>query len=150
MTILSRFPQLLQVAAPAGGNNQFVSTIVMFGLVFLIFYFLIIRPQSKRQKETKRMLAEIKKGDKIQTIGGIRGTIVSVKEDSIIVKVDSSCDMEFVRSAIATVINPETKAVAKPKEKAAAEPKVKAAAKPKAKSTVKPSAKAKDKKDPKS
>ena len=107
-------PLLLQ----QGGNVQALSTIVMFGLVFLIFYFLIIRPQNKRQKKTKLMLEQLKKGDKVQTIGGIRGSVLSVKEESIIVKVDDSCSMEFVRSAIANVINPEDeeKSSKKPKE----------------------------------
>lgn len=104
---------LLQAAAPQGGSGQLISTLVMFGLVFLIFYFLIIRPQNKRQKETKRMLDQLKKGDKIQTIGGIRGTILSVKEETVIVKVDDDAKLEFVRSAIANVINPENKAADK-------------------------------------
>jgi preprotein translocase subunit YajC len=109
MISLFQSANLLQ-AAPAGGSAQLMSTLVMFGLVFLIFYFLIIRPQNKRQKETKQMLDQLKKGDKIQTIGGIRGKITSVKEDSVIVEVDNDTKMEFVRSAIATVINPESKA----------------------------------------
>ncbi len=108
MNNLFNFSQFLQ-AAPAGGNPQALSTIVMFGLIFLIFYFLIIRPQNKRQKESKAMLEKLKKGDKVQTIGGVRGVIHSVKDDSIIVKVADSCNMEFVRSAIANVITPEEK-----------------------------------------
>lgn len=106
--------QVLQ-QVPVGGNGQFLTTAVMFGLIFLIFYFLIIRPQNKRQKETKRMLGQLKKGDKIQTIGGIRGSIVSVKEETIILKVDDSSNLELVRSAIANVINPD----GKPQDKAA-------------------------------
>jgi preprotein translocase subunit YajC len=100
---------LLQTAAPAGGSGSMLYTLGMFGLVFLIFYLLIIRPQNKRQKETKAMLDQLKKGDKVQSIGGIRGVIKSVKEDSVVVTVDTNTDMEFVRSAIANVINPEAK-----------------------------------------
>ena len=58
--------------AAAGGSM--VTTLITFGVIILIFYFLIIRPQRKRDKEAKAMLAAIKKGDKIVTIGGIRGT----------------------------------------------------------------------------
>jgi preprotein translocase subunit YajC len=74
-----------------------------FAAIIAIFYFLIIRPQNKRQKETQKMLAALKKGDKIVTIGGIHGVIQSVKESSVIVKVDESTKLEFNRSAISSV-----------------------------------------------
>jgi preprotein translocase subunit YajC len=96
---------------PAGGAAQdptssMISTIVMFGLVFVVFYFLIIRPQNKKQKNTKKMLAALKKGDKVQTIGGIRATVqlVKEKEDSVILKVDENTTIEFARSSIANVL----------------------------------------------
>ena len=80
-------------------------TLIMFGAVILIFYVLIIRPQKKRDKEAKDMLAAIKKGDKIVTIGGIRGTVAIVKESTIIVKVDDNTRIEFSKSAISAVLN---------------------------------------------
>lgn len=97
------------MGAPATGANadptgQLVSTVVMFGLVFVVFYFLIIRPQNKKQKETKKMLEALKKGDKVQTIGGLRGTVWQLKEDSVIIKADDDAKLEFVRSAIASVL----------------------------------------------
>lgn len=95
--------QLLQTPAAAGGDSM-IFTFVVFGAVFLIFYLMIIRPQNKKQKETQKMIEALKKGDKVQTIGGIRGTVFSVKEDSIIVKVDDNTKMEFVRNAVATVL----------------------------------------------
>ncbi len=94
---------LLQEAQPSG-SGQLVTTIITFGLVFVIFYFLIIRPQNKKQKETKRMLSALKKGDKVVTIGGIRGTIQTLKEDSLILKVDANTKLEFSRSAISNVL----------------------------------------------
>lgn len=99
---------LLQAGAPAAGaqgGGQLMMTVVTFGLVFLIFYFLILRPQNKRQKEQTRMQESLKKGDKVVTIGGIRGSIVSVKEDSVVLKVDDNAKLEFNRSAVSTVIN---------------------------------------------
>ncbi|MFP4383885.1 MAG: preprotein translocase subunit YajC [Spirochaetia bacterium] len=90
--------------AGASGSGQLVSTIVIFGLVFLIFYFLIIRPQNKKQKETKKMLEALKKGDRVVTIGGIHGTINSIKGDRIILKIDGNTKMEFSRSAISGVV----------------------------------------------
>lgn len=77
-----------------------------FGLVFVVFYFLIIRPQNKKQKEAKKMMAALKKGDKVQTIGGLRGVVwqVKEKEDAIVIKTEDDVKLEFVRSAIASVI----------------------------------------------
>lgn len=81
-----------------------------------IFYFLIIRPQSKKQKETKKMLEALKKGDKIVTIGGIHGVIQTVRESSVIVKVDESTKLEFARSAISSVITQAKEEEKKPEE----------------------------------
>ena len=91
-------------AAPSGGSGQLVTTVVTFGLVILIFYFLIIRPQNKKQKATKQMLAEVKKGDKVVTIGGIRGTVQRVSEETIVIKVDDKTKLEFSKSAVSSVL----------------------------------------------
>lgn len=111
MNAISHGLVLLQ-AATANPTGQMVSTLVTFGLVFVIFYFLSIRPQNKKQKEMQKMIAGVKKGDKIVTIGGIHGTVYSVKEGTVVVKVDDDCKIEFSKSAIATV------SVAKAEEKA--------------------------------
>jgi preprotein translocase subunit YajC len=87
-----------------GGAGDMFTTLIPFILIIAIFYFLIIRPQNKKQKETQRMLAALKKGDKIVTIGGIHGVIQSVKESSVVVKVDENTKVEFSRSAISTVV----------------------------------------------
>jgi preprotein translocase subunit YajC len=105
--LLNFFPVLMGVpqgggAAPAGGSG--LTMIFTFGAVILIFYFLIIRPQSKKQKETKRMLADLKKGDKVVTIGGIRGTVQKVSEETIIVRVDDATKLEFSKSAVSSVV----------------------------------------------
>jgi preprotein translocase subunit YajC len=98
--IIGNFP-LLQ----SGGSGQLATTFVTFGLVFVIFYFLIIRPQNKKQKEAKMMLTALKKGDRVATIGGIRGVIHSVKDDAVIIKVDDATKIEFSKSAVAAVLN---------------------------------------------
>jgi len=102
MNAISKGLVLLQAAA-ANPTGQMVSTLVTFGLVFVVFYFLIIRPQNKKQKEMKNMIAGVKKGDKIVTIGGIHGTVHAVKEGTVVVKVDDDCKIEFSKSAVATV-----------------------------------------------
>jgi preprotein translocase subunit YajC len=97
------------MAAPdgqaSGGGNPLVS-FVPFILIIAIFYFLIIRPQNKKQKETQKMLDSLKKGDKVVTIGGLHGTIQSVKDKSVIVKIDDNVKVEFSRSAISSVETP--------------------------------------------
>ncbi len=94
---------LLQAAAAPEGSM--LSMIAPFALIFVIFYFFIIRPQNKKQKETKKMIDALKKGDKVVTIGGIHGVVSSTKEQSVIVKVDDNAKIEFSRSAIAAVVN---------------------------------------------
>jgi preprotein translocase subunit YajC len=87
-----------------GGAGGLVGTFLPFILIIGIFYFLIIRPQNKKQKETQKMLSALKKGDKIITIGGVHGVISTVRESSVVVKVDDNTKVEFSRSAIATVV----------------------------------------------
>jgi len=92
------FP-LLQTSG--AGQYMFFVTLA---LVFFIFYFLLIRPQRKEQKEREAQIAGVKKGDKIITIGGIHGFVTLTKERTIVIKVDEGCKMEINRSAIATVL----------------------------------------------
>jgi preprotein translocase subunit YajC len=94
---------LLQTAS-AGGSGSLLMSMALIAIIFLISYFLMIRPQNKKQKETEKMIAALKKGDKIVTIGGIHGVVSSTKEQTVIVKVDDNAKMEFSRSAIAQVI----------------------------------------------
>jgi preprotein translocase subunit YajC len=101
--IISTYP-LLQA------DGSWVNTLSTFGLIggmFLIFYFLLIRPQQKKQKELKRMLESLKKGDKVVTIGGVWGTINEVKEKTVIVKVDDNTKLEYSRDAISQVVSRE-------------------------------------------
>ncbi len=97
------FLPFLQAAGGTQGSS--FTMIIAVALIFAIFYLFIIRPQNKKQKETEKMIAAIKKGDKIITIGGIHGVVSSTKEQTVIVKVDESCKLEFSRSAIASVVN---------------------------------------------
>ena len=106
---------LAQNAPAANPTGSMISTIVTFGLVFVIFYFLIIRPQNKKQKEAQKMIEAVKKGDKVVTIGGVHATVASVKETTVVLKVDDNVKMEFSKSAIQAV-------TAKGEEKAEAAP----------------------------
>lgn len=94
---------LVLMAADSASSASMTSSLIMFAAIILIFYFLIYRPQKKRDKEAKAMLAAMKKGDKVVTIGGIHGTVVTVKDKTVVVKVDDSARIEFSKEAISSV-----------------------------------------------
>jgi preprotein translocase subunit YajC len=104
MSVTTSFALL--AAAPAGGG----SGITMLPLLLLIplMYFVMIRPQQKRQKQWQQMLGSIKTGDKVTTAGGIRGIILSIKDDAIIIRVaPDNLKIEVAKSAIASVTTQE-------------------------------------------
>ena len=100
---MSFIPFLTAGAEQVAGPGSLATSFIPLLLIIVIFYFFLIRPQNKKQKETQRMLSALKKGDKVITIGGIHGVISSVKENTVIVKVDDDCKIEFNRTAISTV-----------------------------------------------
>ena len=104
--MFNNFPLLTGAAAgggAAGGSSSYIQILMIVG-VFAVFYLLIIRPQRKKQKETKQMLESVKKGDKVTSIGGIRGTVKNVSENTVIVEVDNKgTTLEFTKSAIGSV-----------------------------------------------
>ena len=76
----------------------------LLALFFVAMYFLMIAPQQRKQKKWQEMLSQLKSGDKVTTNGGIRGTVLSVKDDVVVVRVQpDGVKLEFVRSAIAAV-----------------------------------------------
>jgi preprotein translocase subunit YajC len=87
-----------------GGGGGLISTLIMFGAIFLIFYFMIIRPQQKRSKERDKMLSNLEKGDKIVTSGGIHGIIAGLEEKTALVQVGDNIKLKIERSAITSVI----------------------------------------------
>lgn len=116
------FISFLQNAAQtASGSANLLGTVVPFILIIVIFYFFLIRPQNKKQKETEKMINALKKGDRVVTIGGIHGVVSSTKEKTVIVKVDDNAKIEFSRSAIASVEKSEEELKAEAEAKAAAE-----------------------------
>jgi preprotein translocase subunit YajC len=90
----------------AGGPLAAVIQFVPFLLIFAIFYFLIIRPQQKRQKEHQKMIDAVQKGDEVTTAGGIVGTVVGVHADRIVLRIDKSTNtkVEFLKSAVTGVL----------------------------------------------
>ncbi len=97
---------LLIAMAPQGGEGggSMVSTIIMFGAIFLIFYFMIIRPQQKKSKERAKLLSNLEKGDKVVTSGGIHGIIAGLDEKTCLLQVSDNLKIKVERSAIGTVL----------------------------------------------
>lgn len=88
---------VLLMGGEQGGDPIFF---IMMGLLFVVMYFFMIRPQQKKAKEQKNFLAELKKGDKIVTAGGIHGRILKVDDDSFLIEVDTNTKLRIDKSVI--------------------------------------------------
>jgi preprotein translocase subunit YajC len=95
-------------AAPAGNSGI---TMLLPLLLIPVLYFMMIRPQQKRQKQWQTMLGSLKTGDRVTTAGGLRGTILSIKEDVIVIRVaPDGVKLEVSKSAIAAVTTEDSAA----------------------------------------
>ena len=93
----------LLAAAPAGATGSSLPMLLPL-LLIPVLYLVMIRPQQKRQKQWQQMLSSIKAGDRVTTAGGIRGIILTIKEDSIVIRVaPDNIKIEVAKNAIATV-----------------------------------------------
>jgi preprotein translocase subunit YajC len=92
-------------AGTAPASSSTIWTFLPIILMFLVLYFLLIRPQQKRQKSRSGMLNTLKKGDKVVTIGGMHGTIMEIDEDTgtIVLRVNDTTKLTFDRSAINSI-----------------------------------------------
>ena len=103
---------------------------IMMAIVFAVFYFMMIRPENKRKKETEEMRASIRNGDMITTIGGIIGTVVDVKEEKIVIETGADrVRIEFAKWGISSNETAAKRAEEDAKKKKEAEAKAKAAKK---------------------
>jgi len=102
------FPDVAWAMAPGqgggAGGSQLMPTLVMFGAMFAIFYFLMIRPQQKQKQERERMLSAIKRGDKVVTTSGMFGTVTNLNDKTVVLRVADQVKLEFERSAVARVV----------------------------------------------
>jgi preprotein translocase subunit YajC len=95
---------ILAMATQEGGGGL-AQTFIMFGAIFLIFYFMIIRPQQRRAKEREKMLSNVQKGDRVVTSGGLHGVVAGIDEKTILLQVSDNVKMKFERSAITAIIS---------------------------------------------
>ncbi len=109
---------LLQAAAKQSSPGGMLSMLLPFILMFVVMYFLILRPQKKKEKARKALLSMAKKNDRVVTAGGVHGTITSVRENEIILRIDDAKDVKVKldRSAIAAVLEVSHEETEEPKE----------------------------------
>lgn len=91
---------ILGVTNTTAGQPGWLTVAIYFGVFLLIFYLFIILPRKKQDKQHEAVLESLKRGDKVVSIGGIRGEISKVKEDTIMVKVAENTEIEFLKKAI--------------------------------------------------
>jgi preprotein translocase subunit YajC len=85
----------------AQGGNLAIMNLVPLVLIFVIFYFLLIRPQKTKEKEHQKMLRSLNKNDEVVTLSGIHGTVVNVKDKTVILRVDENVKLEIEKNCVA-------------------------------------------------
>jgi len=101
---------MLLMMNPGGGSGQGSGSLLpylgMWGLIIAIFYFLMIRPQRRKQQEAAKMLSELKRGDRVLTTGGLFGSVVGLKdkEGVVVLKIADQVKVEVAKSAVTSVV----------------------------------------------
>ena len=94
---------MMTILEATGGITEFLAnngSFLMIGLIFVVMYFFMIRPQRKQQKEIQKFRDSLAKGDKVVTIGGIYGTVAEVKEESVLIEVDNGVKIRVSKQAL--------------------------------------------------
>ena len=102
------FSLLAMAPSPAGAGGAQQSSVFMFvwlGLMVALFYFMLIRPQKRREKERQALLGAVKTGDRVLFGGGFLGVVANVKEKTLIVKIADGVKVEIVRGAVSQVLD---------------------------------------------
>jgi preprotein translocase subunit YajC len=94
------FPTATNSTTGESSSGSIWPMLIFLVVIFAMFYFVMIRPQRKRQKEQQAMMSSLQKGDKVMTIGGIYGTIDSLSEDSLVLKVEGGTTIRVARTAV--------------------------------------------------
>ena len=95
---------ILAMAPPKDGQGSALDFMIPLLLMGIIFYFLLIRPQRRRQKELEAKINAMKKGDSVISAGGIHGTITNIKDTTVMVKIADNVKIEFEKTSISSVI----------------------------------------------
>ena len=101
--MLSTIAYAAEEAGQAAPPNLLQSPIILMVMIFVVFWFLLIRPQTKRQKEHQAMLSNLKKGDKVVTNGGIHGTVVGVADRVVVLRIAENVKIEVAKGCVASL-----------------------------------------------
>jgi preprotein translocase subunit YajC len=107
MSVVHAAEIALASSAPPGGGSgtgAIAMQLVFFAAIFAIFYFLLIRPQQKQRRERERLLASIKRGDRVVTTSGLHGTVIGLSEHTVTLRVADQVKLEFDRSSVGRVL----------------------------------------------
>jgi preprotein translocase subunit YajC len=102
--MLLSFPLFAQDKKPVPPSAGMGGLMPMLLFMFLIIYFLMIRPEQRKNKERKKLLSNLKKGDKVLTASGMYGTVGNVKEATVMIRIADNTVVEFAKSAVASVV----------------------------------------------
>jgi preprotein translocase subunit YajC len=95
-------------ANPASPGSGFGGLLVPFIFIFIMMYFVMIRPQARRQKEQQKLINTLKTGDDVVTNSGIHGRITNVKDSTVMLRIDDNVKIELDKAAVATVVKTKT------------------------------------------
>ncbi|MFN6094090.1 MAG: preprotein translocase subunit YajC [Verrucomicrobiota bacterium] len=110
MTTNTLLTTLLAQAAPAPEGGILGNPLIMMGLMIVMFYFLLIRPQQRQRKEQAARIAALQSGDKVVTTAGIHGIVHNVRDHTVVLKVAEGTMIEFDKAAVATVTKKDSAA----------------------------------------
>lgn len=96
---------ILLQAAQKAPEGAFVQQLIMFGLIGLVFYFFMLRPQIKRSKDAKKFRESLATGDKVVTVGGIHGKVLEINENTVLISTEGSGKLRIEKSSLSP--NPE-------------------------------------------
>lgn len=105
--------QILSFAEDASGAGSLLNTLLMFGAMFAILYFILIRPQQKQQKKHQELLAGLKKGDEVVLSSGIMGKIYAIEDRVIYVEIGEKTRLKVLKQAVQGLVSSSEQAVAK-------------------------------------
>lgn len=102
---------IMSSCAPPGSGGESsgsaIASFIPFILIFVLFYFLILRPQQKQNRQRQEMLKNVKRGDRVLSSGGIYGKVVNVNENDLTVEIAKGINVQMTRSGISSIVNQE-------------------------------------------
>ncbi|MFP6905538.1 MAG: preprotein translocase subunit YajC [Verrucomicrobiota bacterium] len=108
LPVMAKVSVLAQAPAPASGSGDPVQMFGMIAIMLAIFYFLLIRPQQRRDRERRKMLSKVKTGDKVLFLGGLIGSVANAKEKTLSIKIADGVKVEASRNSITAILDKDT------------------------------------------